>query len=318
MAILGKESYLFTKFSWSKLDTFARCPRKAFYRYVMRKREPVSEALLFGRGVHIGQEADNLERVKGRKRLPVGEVLDAAAEGYRGEGGSRVDAFVTEHQIQLERYEESGERAVLEPRKGSVEGAFEVRVGVTHDPDRAPEFEPAVIEGFVDCVSDEIEGGVVVDYKAVGRPVSKRDAEGSLQGELYRMGAEVPGLKFVSFVKAGKQKPTAKVTPVVRGIQRNRSFLLQFLADTIAAFRRCWGSGDWPKCTPSCHWCSPAACGYYEMCYPGRAPTKYIQVEEVKPVGTVPTPEWRKGAGKKQAEPQKKVRKKNGSRKVRK
>ena len=292
--------YLRDKFSFSKLSTFSRCPRKAFYRYIMKKKELGVDFLLYGRAVHAGQEYDNLEKLKG-KEVPVGEVLDAATASLEVEAKKEgvipaVDTFWKEHEKQLGAFETSGERAKIVPVPGTVEATFQLHVDVSNVLDEGSAV-PAVVEGFVDVVSRAEDGrAVVVDYKSTERPFNSKDVTNSLQMSLYELGAETDRSKFVSFVKQGKQKPTTKVSSCGTPSQVRTEKTLTFLGDTISSFRRCVKTGDWPKCDPSCHWCSPKACDFYELCYPRINPelSKFISISEVKPVGTLPQPDWRK------------------------
>lgn len=285
------------KFSYSKLSCFARCPRLAFYRYVVKLKPPPQDFLLMGRGTHAGQEHDNRERVKGR-RPGKKEVLDAAVTAYEEEGGEQTDTFAEQHRAQLDAFWASGERDRIQPLPNTIEAPFELDLFCTADPDNEPR-KLATIQGFVDVCSDEGET-VVVDYKTVGRPVSDSDAEESMQADLYMLGAgagdEAVGAKFVSFVKYKKQKSSTKVSKTVYLDEYKRQKLLRFLNDTITSFRKNLKSGDFPKCDPQCWWCSPTACECYGHCYPDKDPNlgKYVSVEEVRKVGTMPQPDWRK------------------------
>src|SRR5262245_29953129 len=117
-----KLNWLADKYSVSKCKTFSMCPRKFFYRYVMRRKEAASFALLYGRGVHMGQEVDNIAKIHG-EQLKIEEVLDAAVTGLEEEAGKEdikvdIDAFAEEHKTQLDIYEKSGLRAEVVPIPG--------------------------------------------------------------------------------------------------------------------------------------------------------------------------------------------------------
>lgn len=296
MKVDRPKDYLRDRFSYSKLSCFAQCPRKAFYRYVAKLKGPRNEYLIFGQGAHGGQQHDNEERVKGRKPGKK-EVVDAAVNAYEDDGGGEVDGFAKQHREQLNAFWSSGERDKLQPVPETIEAPFEIGLYCTADPDTEGKML-ATVQGFVDVCSDEDGGKVVVDYKAVGRPVSQSGAEDSIQAALYMLGTGVDdvGAKFVSFVKYKKQAATTKVTEPVYLSADKRQKLLTFLNDTITSFRKNLKSGDWPKCDPGCWWCSETACEFYEQCYPRVNPelSKFVSVVDVKPVGTLPQPEWRK------------------------
>lgn len=295
-------------FSYSKLSAFSKCPRLAFYRYVAKIKAEPREYLLAGRGTHAGQEYDNEERAKGG--LPFrNEVLDRAVDIYETEGGELVDEFQKQHLLQLDAFWKSGEREKIEPLPKMIEAPFEIELFCTADPEVEPR-KLATVQGFVDVVSGEGGAETVVDYKTVARPVTNADADNSIQASLYILGLEAEdktnalGAKFVSFVKYKRQKAATKVSKVVYLTEEKRVKLLRFLNDTITSFRKNLVSGDFPKCDPACWWCSPEACDFYKLCYPKRDPglVKYVSVEAVRPVGTLPQPDWRKRDGKTKAD----------------
>lgn len=291
--------WLASVFSFSKLSTFSRCPRKAFYRNVMKKKEDGADFFLIGRAAHKGQELDNKAKLRG-ERWSTKQVLDAAVtaleEGVR-EGGVSVgiDSFAAEHERQLESFEKSGERGRVCPAPGSVEAMFRVGLEVAN-PDGVK--TPASIEGFVDVVSvDERTGRrTVVDYKTGGRPMSAKDAEASLQLGLYATAAGAEEGKIVNFVKGARQKPTTIVTEPARNSQAKWESTLAWFAETISSFRRCLKTGDWPKCDPSVYWCSKTACSFHGLCYPEKHEglEKLVQVTKIEPPGSLPEPTWRK------------------------
>ena len=293
--------YLRDAFSFSKLDTFSKCPKKFFYRYIMRKRENTGFQL-FGRAVHKGQEEDNKAKLEGRL-LPIGSVLEVAVESYKAEGvkeGMRVDVdpFVETHKKQLEVFEERGIRAQIHPVKGTVEAPFEMDLKIG-DPATGEEEIPAKISGFVDVVSeDPARPGerFVVDYKTGLKPVYQGDADSSLQFALYALGSDAKGARAVSFVKEGRQKPTTKITEPSVVTEARKNKLLTWIADTLRSIRRCLKTGDFPKCSPSCTWCHKKACDFFPLCYPEKDADlpKLVQIEKISPTGTVEQPDWRK------------------------
>jgi hypothetical protein len=150
----------------------------------------------------------------------------------------------------------------------------------------------------VDVVSQNPRTGekTIVDYKTGVKPVYPKMADDNLQFGLYILGAPADSLKVVNFVKAGKQKPTTKVTRPTVMTEHRHTRLLTWLSDTIKSIRRAVKTGDWPRCSPTCHYCSRTACDFFGLCYPEKDPDlpKLIQIEEIKPVGTVARPAWRK------------------------
>ena len=287
-------------FSFSKLNTFSRCPRQFFYKYVLRRREPTSLELLFGRGVHGGMETDNLAKLRG-ENLSLAAVLEAAVEEYRGEAEDTgmkvdVDAFAQEHERQLSIYDETGQRAAIRPIPGSVEAGFQVSLEV-YDGERRP---PAavIVEGYTDVVSESRDGKVVVDFKTAGRPASAPEVANNLQLALQAIGAEAPGGGIVSFVKAGKQKPTAK-TRMTTFDDAARSRVLGWIGNTISSIRAALRSGDFPMCAPQDGKC--IRCEFKRYCWPAAVPKEQVRLVSLTPVGTMPPAEWRESRAAKAA-----------------
>jgi RecB family exonuclease len=291
-------SWLLDLFSFSKMAAFSKCPRYAFNRYLLRLKTGPTEPLRYGRAVHDGQEHDNLEKVAGR-RVHITEILDKAADSYKQEGGEDIDNFVREHARQLEISEETGVRDSVFPVKGTVEAPYQVVLNVTPDPEaEAP--TPVLIEGYVDTISQrsEEDPAEVIDYKTGARPKSTKEAADDLQLHLNALGCEVPGGRFISFVKGGRQRPKASTTETTQLTQRKTNKLLTFIGDTVAGLRRAHKSGDWPKAHPSCWWCSPTACEFYdEFCYPDDMKDlgRFVSIEDVRPAGKCDVDtSWRK------------------------
>src|SRR5262245_12216258 len=109
------------------------------------------------------------------------------------------------------------------------------------------------------------------------------------------MGAKAPESQVISFVRTGRQRATVHRTEPVVLTQARVNKLLGWLEDAITLWRTCLKTGFWPRCSPQAHYCSASACAYYSRCYPSEGrKTQVISLGEIKPVGTVPVPEWRK------------------------
>lgn len=107
-------------------------------------------------------------------------------------------------------------------------------------------------------------------------------------------------VKCVSFVGAisGKrrQKPTARVVVGTPATVERAERTMLWVGRTIREFRRSLKSGDWPRCAPESFWCSAGSCDFYSHCYPKYEPgqARLVEVESIRPVGSMPQPEWRK------------------------
>lgn len=294
--MVDDKNWLESEFSFSKLYCAVQCPQKAFLRYVLGLPDDTSY-LVSGKAIHFGQQTDNEAKLEGRD-LTVGQVLDAAVDCVKEEAAKHevsveVDTFAKDHKAQLEVFRERGWRDEIVPVPGTIEAPFEIQVKMEGGAD-------AKLTGFVDAVSQRGPDQTrrVIDYKSGARPVYQGDAQSSLQFALYQLGAKAPESQVVSFVRAGRQKATVHRTEPVELTQPRVNKLLAWLEDAITLWRTCLKSGYWPRCSPQAHYCSASACAYYSRCYPaaGRE-RKVLQLGQVKPVGTVPVPEWRKRDG---------------------
>jgi len=287
------KDFLHDKFSWSKLQCFATCPRLFYYRYVLKRRDPPSLAILFGRGCHEGMEVDAYAKLRGEK-LSIQQVLDAAVAGFEEERAKEdtkdasTDDFVKQHRRQLEVFEESGERAKIVPVPGTVEATFQLEVEVGAEGAKSP----ALIEGYCDVVTEGEQGRAVVNWKSAARPMSLHEAESHLQLGLEIMGTGAERGRVVSFVKAGKQRPTTKVVEAALGEAR-RAKLFRFVGETIMAIRAALKTGDFPKCSPNAFWCSAQSCSMYDMCYGKEHADRFVNVTKIHPAGSLPAQSWR-------------------------
>ncbi len=293
-------------FSHSKLAAFGRCPTYAMLRYVQRLKLPSERALyplLVGRAVHGGQETDAYAKLRG-EALSVSQVLDAAVAEFEAEREKEelapkdapVDPFATEHKTQLEIFEKSGERARIQPMPGSIEAPYKVHL-------KLPGQEPAILEGYTDLVSVTDAGDrETVEIKSGARAKTEKEAEESHQLALEALGAEARYTKIVNFVAGKRQKPTTRVTKPVEATIERVEKALQWVANTVTAFRAALKSGVWPRCAPGVWWCSAKTCEYYGTCYPRTDKLTPVKVVKIEPVGSLPPADWRHSlAGKAEA-----------------
>lgn len=288
-----EQNWLETEFSFSKLYCAVQCPMKAYQRYVLGLPDD-THYLVQGKAIHFGQQKDNEAKLEG-KDLTVPQVLDAAVDCVKEEAAKHevkveVDAFARDHKLQLEVFRERGWRDEIAPVEGTIEAPFEIQVKMEGGAD-------AKLTGFVDLVSQREPDATrrVIDYKSGARPVYQGDAQSSLQFALYQLGAKAPESQVISFVRTGRQQATVHRTAPVELTQPRVNKLLAWLEDAITLWRTCLKTGYWPRCSQQAHYCSASACAYYSRCYPaaGRE-RKVLMLGTVRPVGTVPMPEWRK------------------------
>lgn len=297
-AVVKGFDYLRDKFSFSKAEQFAKCPRRAFYKYVQKLKLPaelVWRHILGGRAIHGGMETACYAKLRG-ETLTAGQQLDAAVAVYADEAkkeglgadAAPIDEFSKEHKRQLEVYEASGERARLCPLPGSVEAPFEMTLALEGQPS-------VVFEGYTDFVNVEEDGTRrAIDVKSTQRAIAPAVVQEHLQLTLEAIGSEAPEAGIINFVAGARQRPTCKVSAPVKITQKRIGFVLKWLADTIGAFRRALTSGDFPQCSPTATWCNPRFCEFWSVCRgAGDDVSKYVSVSELKPVGFAPPAEWR-------------------------
>jgi len=282
------------EFSFSKLWTFYQCPWKFHLKYIQKFKDD-GPALVGGKGIHAGQEADNLAKLAGRD-MGMREVLEVAAETVKHEGALRgitvnLDTFVRDHTAQLEKWYTLGWRDKVRPVPGTVEGAFRIELGfkdpLTGEPD-----PPALFQGFVDVVSQEGAVRTVIDYKSGGRPVRQKLAEDNLQFVGYAMAGKAPFVQVISFVRGERQKPTVqRTTPILTTEERVRKFL-RFVEYGIRGVRTALKGGSFPRCSPSAYYCGQGGCAFFALCYPGKIENRFVSVEKIIPVGECAEPEW--------------------------
>lgn len=303
----GVNDWVSDKWSASKAGCVRMCLRKFFMKYVMKMREDASVAMLFGRGVHSGMETDAYAKLRG-EALKIPELVDAGAAEYQAgeqKDGLKgdVDAFVEEFAEQLDKAQARG---LLDyaPVPGSIEGAFQIEATVG---DTENGFDPVLIEGYTDVAIVTEEGKRRIrDYKTCARPVSDKEVQEHGQLTLEAIGAEAEEGEIVSFVRYGKQKPTAKASKPVVITEQRTARALKELAEAIHAGRRAIKTGDFPKCDPKAFYCNHGkSCAFGYVCYPAEVTDlkDYIQVTKITPVGELPVADWRAStAGQKEAQ----------------
>ena len=299
--------WLLSKWSPSKVGSFARCPRQFFYKYVQRMKDPLNWPILFGRAVHAAMETDAYAKLR-RERLPLAHLLEAGVEEARhaaeaADLPARTDEVADGLGRQLEVFEARGERARILPVAGSVEAAFQVNLLVP-DRDGKPTV-PVLIEGFTDVVSftEDGTGKVAVDYKSNARPLSTAEAATKGQLVLEAIGSGADAGRVVNFVRSGKQKETVKATADFPLTQAAKDRTLLYMGETIAEAQSALKSGDFPKCDPTSFTCNHGGnCPFGQFCFPREFElSKFVSVASIVPVGSLPRADWRQStAGKKE------------------
>lgn len=153
-------------FSFSRLSLYAECPYRFFLKYVEGNKEPATEPMLLGKGVHKAIE----EAIKGMS------FQEACLAGY-----VESDFVANYHEIT-----DLVSRAPVQKGMGDTEVYF--RLPLSHE-ENAPE-----IQGYIDLVQD---GGFKIwDWKTNRRSYGVHD---TYQVSLYAWA--MMKIKSVSFVE---------------------------------------------------------------------------------------------------------------------
>jgi len=230
------------RLSFTRVDTFERCPRLFRYQYVDRLPQAPAPQLSFGSSIHAV-----LEWLYDRKHpeLPsLEETLQALFDSWDASGYAEAD-----RSEQLRAYEHA--RAVIAAfharvvREGfrspaAVEAWFELPVG-----------SDIVVVGAIDRVDVDEDGVLhVVDYKTNRKARTRAQVRGSLQLAIYALATEelfgsLPGSVALDFVVPGV---TVRV-PV------EELDLAAVPARLVEVARRVRAGEDTPTPHRLCDWC---------------------------------------------------------------
>jgi putative RecB family exonuclease len=234
------------RLSFTRIDTFRRCPLQFRFQYRDRLPQRPAPALSFGTSVHAV-----LEWLHDRKvpTLPsLDETLDVLRDRWDSSGYEGLDRAV-----QLADYEQA--RAVVAAyrtrveREGlrvpvAVEAWFELPVG-----------DDVTVVGAIDRVDVDATGDLhVVDYKTNRRARSRSDVAGSLQLSIYALATahlygRLPRTVALDFVVPGVVVRVEREQLDLDGVPR-------IVAETAAAIR---AGRDEPSPGRLCDWCDHRA-----------------------------------------------------------
>lgn len=192
------------RLSFSRIDTYRRCPLQFRYGYIDKLPGRPSPHLSFGSAVH-----EALERLYDRK-LPdwpdEDELVSFLYDAWDSSG------FVHRDRSEQLRFYRMGQRALRDYHRREHED-FEVPVG-TEVWFELPVRDEALIVGSIDRVDRDEDGGLhVVDYKT-GKVRDRGAVAGSLQLAIYALACEhlygrLPETVCLDYVVAGVRIPVA-------------------------------------------------------------------------------------------------------------
>ena len=252
--------------SVSSLALFWRCPERWRLRYIERKREPQTGAMVIGRSVGATLAAYFAARMAGEPLS--GQDADdlLAAEFDESAGRSDTDFGQDEPEALREQSREAlrAYLAELAPqvRPVSVERRLELC------------FEGArwSIVGYLDV---EDESGDTIDVKVGQKHVTEARAATDPQPTLYRLARRAEGRSNGRFlfhsVRRGAIRSGERclVVPAERSPAQLEAMEAR-IAQTARQIVRCAESGDWPLSSPDGWWCSQGSCPAFQGCPGGR------------------------------------------------
>jgi len=245
--------------SWSQINTWQRCPRQWYYRYVMGLKMRPSGALIEGSCYHTALEVNFKQKVTSKEDLPISDCLDV----FSGAWEARV------------KQEESIDWEDEEPGKLKDEGIWLVR---TYLETTSPSVQPVEVEKpYVRMIGSVPAVGVVdltdikervIDHKTSNKMYQQEDVDKDDQITTY---AFLKNRAIVGQVHVAV-KPTKTLPPRIIVMKTFRTDAhIKWWLDMVTGILEQMKTGNAPP-RPYGWWCSPRFCGYYDMCR-GNLPT---------------------------------------------
>lgn len=188
------------RLSFTRVDTFQRCPRQFRYQYVDRLPQRPAPALSFGSSVHAVLEW--LHDRKTPELPPLDDVLTQLRDRWDPSGYAEVDASVQRREYEHARQVLGAyhERLTREGLRNAVatEAWFELPIG-----------DDVVVVGSIDRIDADVDGGLhVVDYKTSRRTRTRAQVAASLQLGIYALATrhlygELPRTVALDFLLPG-------------------------------------------------------------------------------------------------------------------
>ena len=188
------------RLSFTRVDTFERCPRRFRYQYVDGLPQAPAPQLSFGTSIH-----STLEWLYDRKHpvLPsLEETLQALYDAWESDGYAEVDrdeqlsAYAHARDIVTRVHERIAKEGLRSPV--ATEAWFELPVG-----------DDLVVVGAIDRVDADDDGTLhVVDYKTTRKARTRAQVKDSLQLAIYALATRelygrLPGTVGLDFVVPG-------------------------------------------------------------------------------------------------------------------
>lgn len=258
--------------SVSQVNTYRRCPRQYYFRYIKDLIRAPSANLVEGSAIHTSVAVGHEESVRSES-VPLDLMLDTYNDYWNKKKGDvdwkAEDGSVSEENIIKRDHNfltQYNHRFIpqLKPRVDETGPFVERRFWVTVGEERVP------LLGYIDLVaknettftdskspngSGEEE---VIDHKTSTKTKSQSEVDGDLQLTIYSRVVGLAHVRFQCFVKTK--------TPQIKAVASMRSVDSWKWAEfVITEISKCISKGVFPPGPDGWH-CTPKWCGYWDMC----------------------------------------------------
>ena len=237
----------------SKIETWMKCKRMFYWRYVMGLKKPPGGAALRGITVHAAAEHNYRQKIETHKDLPLEEVQQAASDAWAAK------------LPEIEMMEDDDPKQLRSQVDAAVP-AYHAKV--------APKVQPVEVEAKflatmggheIQGYPDVVTADLIRDTKTSTK--TKNPAElGWVQPTIYEHVKGKPFL-FDQIVCLSKEVRHVETKPEPPG---DKETTIRVLTDEIGIAKHMIRQGLFPHATPGSWFCSKKWCGYYQFCFGSR------------------------------------------------
>jgi CRISPR/Cas system-associated exonuclease Cas4 (RecB family) len=243
--------------SVSQVNSYLRCPRTYYFRYIKNVIRPPGARQTEGSAVHKTLELAHKTKKETKKAVELDTMLDAYHQAWQD---LKVD-------IEFDDQDDKEDDIVKR----------DVKFITKYHKEFIPNIDPQQIElkffipltslripilGYIDLIDGGEEDKIptVVDHKVVEKSKTQHDADTALQLTLYAHATGLSKARFDMFVKTKEPKIVTLRTTRTTNHVRWAETVFEEVAQAIS-------KGIFPPCAPDSYTCTPRWCGYYDMCH---------------------------------------------------
>lgn len=240
----------------SEINTFLRCGKQWYFRYVEKIKTPPKAALTVGKAVDNAVTANLQEKIKTGSLLDTEAVLDTYSstfdkEAIETEWGDDDKGQQKDIGVQLTKAHCDTIAPLIEPR--TVQEEFLIKTNAEYD-----------LGGTFDVIET---ADVVVDTKTAKQKYSDDAIQNEIQPILYTFAAEALYKRPFAFRYDILIKPTKTIGARTQQIYDTVSqSSKEFLFDTIDNMHKAIKAGAFMPPPPGSWVCSKEWCGYANIC----------------------------------------------------